>query len=143
MIIGLALIALLHNVDIEDYIEKYHVFAIYVQEKYKVPASICLAQAILESGYGTSNIAQTKKNHFGMTIKNGFKQYKTVFESYDDYGKYFNRTSYCCNWPHDNLTAEVWAYKLKQCKYAHAVHYDKELLKIIYKYKLKKYDICQ
>ncbi len=87
-----------------DYIENYKDLAMIEMKEYKIPASITLAQGILESGRGTSDLARKGNNHFGIKCHkdwNGKKMYKTddapnecfrvynnVLESYRDHSKF-------------------------------------------------------
>ncbi|MFT4644338.1 MAG: flagellum-specific peptidoglycan hydrolase FlgJ, partial [Planctomycetota bacterium] len=57
----------------EQYIEKYYKIAIEEMQKYKIPASITLAQGILESGSGNSDLAKKAKNHFGIKCHSSWK----------------------------------------------------------------------
>ena len=63
---GATLFAQHRRMSTEEYIEKYKDLAINKMIKYKIPASITLAQAILESGSGNSKLARKAKNHFGI-----------------------------------------------------------------------------
>ena len=57
----------------EEYIDKYKHIAIDHMERYGIPASITLAQGILESDSGNSNLARRSNNHFGIKCKKGWK----------------------------------------------------------------------
>ena len=92
-----------------DYINLYKGDAIKDMMKMGVPASITLAQGILESESGNSELAREAKNHFGIkchkewtgetfhkdddAIDECFRKYKTVLESYDDHGRFLRERS--------------------------------------------------
>lgn len=87
-----------------DYIYKYYPVALYCELEYGVPVSVQLAQAIMESGGGKSNISINSNNHFGIkyyknayngkyyTDRRGIKwrSYNSVIESYIDHAKFLN-----------------------------------------------------
>ena len=97
-----------------DYIEKYHKEAIAQQKKYKIPASITLAQGILESGAGKGRLAVKANNHFGIKCSDWsgakiyhnddrrnecFRKYKSPLESYEDHSKFLvSRDRYSSLW---------------------------------------------
>ena len=60
------------DADVEAYVEKYKDYAIQAQEKYKIPASIKLAQAIYSSACGTNRAAVDAMNHFGIMCRGGW-----------------------------------------------------------------------
>ena len=65
------------------------------EEKYGVPASVTLAQYALESGYGTSNLAKTKNNYFGMKAgSKGWQSFSSMAESFDAHGKLLTKPIY-------------------------------------------------
>ena len=86
------------------YIDKYKDMAMHQQEKYKIPASITLAQGLLESGAGRSRLAIEANNHFGIKTPGGwtgpyiladddrpnekFRKYRSVAESYEDHSQF-------------------------------------------------------
>ncbi len=140
-----------------NYIEEYSHLAIIEMYRYKIPASITLAQAILESYAGTSDLAKNANNHFGIKCHVGwdgmnyiktddeeqecFRKYFTVEESYRDhtlflwsrprYGKLFLLPIY---------DYKLWCYGLKETGYATLPEYAEKLIKIIEKYHLDELD---
>lgn len=65
------------------------------EEKYGVPASVTLAQYALESGYGSSYLARTKNNYFGMRNgSKGFQEFSSMEESFDAHGKLLTEERY-------------------------------------------------
>ena len=95
----------------EDYIHKYHKIAINEMHLYGIPASITLAQGILESGNGNSDLAYKSNNHFGIkchknwsgrkvyhdddTKNECFRKYRKVSDSYRDHSEFLkNRDRY-------------------------------------------------
>lgn len=126
--------------DTEKYIRLHKSLAQEVDSIFNVPASVCLAQAIIESGSGTSFLCRNNKNHFG--IRNGatWMKYESAKASYYDYGAFFKRTSDVCEWPYGG-TPERWCQVLQICRYAgDEPGYADALLETIKKYKLTKYD---
>jgi flagellum-specific peptidoglycan hydrolase FlgJ len=93
----------------ENYIHKYSDLAVEHMEKYKIPASITLAQGILESGAGMSDLARRSNNHFGIKCHRGwsggkvyaaddtpndcFRKYKSVEDSYQDHSEFLAYSS--------------------------------------------------
>ncbi len=141
----------------EAYLSKFHPAAIEQMKKYGIPASITLAQGLLESGRGTSMLATRGNNHFGIkaddrwqgdtihSFDNGrwciFRRYKNAAGSYEDHSKFL-----CDNSRYDFLfklkTTDYkgWAKGLKDAYYAEDREYDKKLINIIERYELYKYD---
>ena len=92
-----------------DYIDKYKDIAMEEMQKYKIPASITLAQGILESGNGQSKLAKKGNNHFGIKCHSDwkgktmrmdddapnecFRVYKNPEESYRDHSKFLKNSS--------------------------------------------------
>ncbi len=140
-----------------QYIEKYNDIAIKKMKKYKIPASITLAQGILESGNGNSRLARKANNHFGIKCHkdwNGkkfrldddkrrecFRKYKSVEESFSDHSYFLTqRSRYSFLFKLDITDYEGWAYGLKKAGYATNPKYPQLLIKIIEENKLYNFD---
>ena len=118
----------------ENYIKKYKDIAIEQQKKHGVPASITLAQGLLESAAGQSRLAQEANNHFGIkcgnewggkTIKHDaetgkecFRKYKDVEDSYEDHSKFLKRKRYESLFKLKSTDYKNWAKGLRRCGYA-------------------------
>jgi len=140
----------------EDYIEKYSEFALQEMQIYKIPASITLAQGLLESGFGNSNLATKANNHFGIKcgswkgetyfadddLKNEcFRKYKNAAESFKDHSQFLSLYKRY----EDLFKLEItdykgWARGLKKAGYATDPKYAEALIKLIEDYKLYEYD---
>ena len=140
-----------------DYISKYKDIAIKKQKKYGIPASITLAQGILESGSGNSKLARKANNHFGIKCHKGwsgktyhmdddakhecFRKYKKVEDSYKDHSEFLTqRGRYSFLFSYSTTDYKKWAYGLKKAGYATNPKYPQLLIRIIEKYNLHKYD---
>lgn len=149
--------SLLFSNDTEAYIKKYRKTAIKEMRRYGVPASITLAQGILESGSGQSRLARKGKNHFGIkctsdwhgrTIKEDddkkdecFRRYRKAKHSYRDHSEFLaNKKRYEFLFEYDKRDYKAWAYGLKQAGYATNPNYPTLLITLIEKYDLDKYD---
>lgn len=139
------------------YITQYKAIAMKEMKRTGVPASITLAQAILESNSGESNLAKNHNNHFGIKCKSdwtGAKAYQDddakqeCFRAYDaaeisfkDHSNFLkNRPNYVSLFLLDPVDDTAWAYGLKKAGYATAADYPKKLLKIIDDYELAQYN---
>ncbi len=141
----------------DAYIENYSGVAIEKMNQYGIPASITLAQGILESGAGQSPLAVEANNHFGIkchdwtgpTIRHDddekqecFRKYEFAKESYDDHSKFLTtRNRYAFLFNLDKTDYKAWAKGLKEAGYATDPNYPTRLIKIIEDYELYKYDI--
>ena len=139
-----------------QYIEAYAVTAMNEMRKSKIPASITLAQGILESGSGNGRLAKKANNHFGIKChdwkgkriyhdddKKGecFRKYKEASESYKDHSEFLTtRRRYANLFQLDPYDYKAWARGLKKAGYATDPKYPKKLIHIIEKYKLYEYD---
>lgn len=141
----------------EQYIDKYKHIAIEEMNKHHIPASITLAQGILESGAGQSWLAKASNNHFGIkcgiswtgnTIRHDddaraecFRAYKHAKESYEDHSK-FLRTGqrYAFLFKLNPTDYKGWARGLKKAGYATAPDYATKLINLIELYGLYNYD---
>lgn len=141
----------------QDYLNTYASIAVREMHIYKIPASITLAQGVLESGSGRSPLAVKSNNHFGIKCHKGwkgnsvshdddelgecFRKYKHPETSYEDHSKFLTSRSRYAGLFKLNLTDyKGWAYGLKNAGYATDVKYPRKLIAIIEKYNLDKYD---
>jgi len=141
----------------EEYIEKYKEDAITEMKEYKIPASITLAQGMLESRYGNSPLVKEANNHFGIKCHNTwkgetyiqdddtknecFRKYKNALESYNDHSLFLkNGSRYAFLFELKITDYEAWAKGLKQAGYATDPNYPKRLIDIIKRYELYKFD---
>jgi hypothetical protein len=140
-----------------NYIGKYKNLAIKQMEKYKIPASITLAQALLESGAGLSELAVSSNNHFGIKCHSGwngeriyrrddnpndcFRKYETIENSYEDHSLFLHdRSRYSVLFSYSITDYEAWARGLQKCGYATDKAYANKLIKYIEDYQLYVYD---
>jgi hypothetical protein len=141
----------------EAYIEKYKLLAVKQQREYRIPASITLAQGLLESAAGNSRLARQGNNHFGIKCKDEwrggriyhdddeknecFRTYKSVEESYTDHSLFLAKRKYYVSLFDLNIyDYKGWAYGLQRCGYATDKSYGAKLVQIIETYELYKYD---
>ena len=141
----------------QAYIERYSVLA--VQEMYRsgVPASITLAQGMLESGNGLSELALKGNNHFGIKCHNGwkgdriyhdddkkgecFRKYSDPEFSYRDHSDFLRyRDRYKFLFDLELTDYKGWAHGLKKAGYATDPSYPKKLIRLIEEYALYEYD---
>ncbi|MBI9035648.1 MAG: glucosaminidase domain-containing protein [Bacteroidales bacterium] len=147
----------LQNTTREEYIEKYKEIAIQKMQQYGIPASITLAQGLLESNDGNSILATKGKNHFGIKCHKEwqgkkiyydddkkhecFRKYKTVNESFNDHSEFLtNRSRYAFLFQLDKTDYKAWAKGLKKAGYATNPKYPQLLIKIIEDNKLYDFD---
>ena len=151
------------NQQILDYVELYRTIAIQEMNRTGVPASITLAQGIIESRYGMSGLAKNSNNHFGIKCKGnwtGGKYYhkdddyvngklvKSCFRTYDDpEDSYYDHSEFLLvNKRYQSLFSlaptdyKGWAKGLKKAGYATAKNYATMLINTIEKYELYQYD---
>lgn len=144
----------------DEYIRKYQLLAIEEMGRSGIPASIKMAQAILESGDGNSELARKSNNHFGIKCKSGwkgqkvyydddergecFRKYKSVQESFIDHTNFLvSSPRYAFLFKLAPNDYKGWARGLKQAGYATARHYDNTLIKLIEDNKLDRLDYKQ
>lgn len=139
------------------YINEYSSLAMEEMERSGVPASITLAQAVLESADGTSTLARKSNNHFGIkchdwtgkTVTHDddrnnecFRSYRTIEESYRDHSDFLTtRSRYAFLFQLEPTDYKAWARGLKQAGYATSPAYANALIRIIEEYELQKYDL--
>ena len=133
-----------------DYIERYKAVALQHERDYGVPASITLAQGILESSVGQSKMAQEANNHFGIKAYHwsgevyggdslgsvGYRKYGAPEDSFLDHAKFLKGPRYSVLYDLDVTDYRSWAQGLRDCGYAEDVNYPSKLIAIIEKYEL-------
>ena len=141
----------------EKYIQKYAPLAVKEMHRTGVPASITLAQGILESGAGLSQLATKGNNHFGIKCHKDwtgkrmymdddrkgecFRVYKKAEDSFRDHSDFLRyRDRYKFLFDLKVTDYKGWAYGLKKAGYATDSHYATKLIKYIEDYKLYRYD---
>ncbi|MCQ2222856.1 MAG: glucosaminidase domain-containing protein [Bacteroidaceae bacterium] len=140
----------------QAYVEQYASMAVDQMRRHKIPASITLAQGLLESAAGRSTLAVRANNHFGIKTGGGwtgpyvlrdddkpnerFRKYASVAESYEDHSLFLQKPRYASLFIYDTKDYTSWAYGLKACGYATSPTYAETLIKIIETYRLYEYD---
>ena len=141
----------------QEYIERYSPLAVEQMRVHKIPASITLAQGLLESGAGYSELARKSNNHFGIKCGgrwNGpsvrhdddarqecFRAYGNPVESYEDHSLFLKRGArYAFLFDLDITDYKGWARGLKKAGYATDPSYANRLITIIEDYELYMYD---
>jgi LysM repeat protein len=138
------------------YIDAFKGVAIEEMNRYGIPASITLAQGIIESGSGNSSLAKFANNHFGIKCTSEwkgkayykdddksndcFRVYKDARESYKDHSEFLKRKRYSALFELDKNDYVNWAKGLKQAGYATNPRYPDMLINTIEKYQLHQYD---
>lgn len=138
------------------YVEKYKDIAISEMNKYGIPASIKLAQALLESGNGNSYLATEANNHFGIkcggvwkgksinrpddNINDCFRVYESPEQSFIDHSEFLLRKRYSDLFLLNKNDYKGWAKGLKAAGYATNPRYPDLLIDMIERYELYQYD---
>lgn len=141
---------------IYDYIERYSSIAIQEMRLYYIPASIKLAQGILETGYGKSKLATLGNNHFGIKCHDWkgksmrvdddapqecFRVYRSAKDSFRDHSLFLTqRVRYVDLFDLDVRDYHSWAKGLKQSGYATNPNYANLLIQLIEEFNLDKFD---
>ena len=145
------------NAKAEAYIKKYRDLAIKEMKRTGIPASITLAQGILESNSGQSRLAVKGNNHFGIKChsewkgrkiihdddkKNEcFRKYRSAYDSYKDHSDFIKKGQrYAFLFEYKTTDYKSWAKGLKKANYATEKRYAELLIGIIENYELCKYD---
>jgi len=142
--------------DIAVYIQTYAGIAVEKMREHRIPASITLAQGILESAAGKSELAQNANNHFG--IKCGgkwsgktytkdddkkdecFRKYDSPEQSYEDHSAFLQASRYAELFSLEITDYKAWAHGLKKAGYATDNQYPQKLIRLIEDYELMRYD---
>jgi len=150
--LSIALHAQVQNPAYLAYINQWKETAIQQQADYGIPASITMAQALLESGAGKSELAVNARNHFGIKCTGDwfggvyyhdddskgecFRQYADAAESFKDHSLFLQRPRYATCFEIAVEDYDGWAYRLRQCGYATDPLYPSKLIKLIKDYRL-------
>jgi len=141
----------------EDYIDKYKVIAVSEMKRSGIPASIILAQGMLESEDGNSSLARISNNHFGIKCHKTwegekvyhdddkenecFRKYNSPEDSYRDHTDFLvNTKRYAFLFDYHSDDYKKWAKGLKKAGYATSRSYEKELIRIIEENELYRLD---
>ena len=144
----------------QAYIAKYAPLAVSEMKRTGIPASITLAQALLESDNGNSALARASNNHFGIKCKSGwtggtvyydddeagecFRKYNSVRDSYRDHSDFLcNQERYAGLFKYASNDYRHWAQGLKDAGYATSPTYATNLIRIIEENNLTRYDSRQ
>ncbi len=141
----------------EEYIATFSEIAQMEMKAYGIPASITLAQGLLESGIGKGELAQKTNNHFGIKCHTGwqgdydhhdddekgecFRKYNHPMYSYRDHSIFLtgrSRYAFLFDLPNDDY--KEWAKGLRKAGYATDRHYPQKLIALIERHNLHKYD---
>jgi|AntRauTorckE5430_2_1112549.scaffolds.fasta_scaffold02664_4 flagellum-specific peptidoglycan hydrolase FlgJ len=142
-----------------DYVERFGLIAVAEQKKYGIPASITLAQGLLESGFGKSKMATTINNHFGIkctpyqrkqkgkcyifeddTKYDRFVKFESAWASYRAHSLVLQNERYKDLYALSSTDYEGWALGLQKAGYASDDSYAKKLVRIIELYELYEFD---
>jgi len=139
-----------------DYVEQWKGEAVRQMQLHNIPASITLAQGILESGSGNSELAVKGKNHFGIKCHGWtgdkmymdddakgecFRVYDSADKSYEDHSEFLNKYDrYAFLFDLDKTDYKAWAKGLKKAGYATNPQYPQLLIKLIEDLNLSQYD---
>ena len=150
--LSMAMMAQIQNKDYLSYIEQWKQTAVQQQADYGIPAAITMAQGLLESGAGKSELAVNANNHFGIKCTSDwfggvyyydddskgecFRQYGNAAESFKDHSLFLQRPRYTTCFEIAVEDYEGWAHRLKACGYATDPSYAHKLIKIIEDYRL-------
>ncbi len=149
---------------VHAYIDEYKYLAIDEMQRTGIPASVIMAQAIIESNAGVSRLAQATNNHFGIKCKSYwegntyyypdddrdeygnlvpscFRKYDSVTNSYLDHSDFLMNTEhYKPLFTYDKIEYEMWALGLEACGYATDKNYGEKLIRTIEIYELHELD---
>jgi len=142
---------------ISEYITTFSEAAQFEMKAYGIPASITLAQGLLESGFGNGELAKKTNNHFGIKCHTGwngdydyhdddeagecFRKYNHPRYSFRDHSIFLsNRSRYASLFELPNDDYRAWAYGLQKAGYATDRRYPQKLIQLIETYNLHRYD---
>ena len=144
------------NASYTAYVKQYKDIAVRQMNKEGIPASIIMAQALLESGAGTSYLAREANNHFGIkcnsqwtgpSVKKDddhknecFRKYDQVEDSFSDHSAFLKRERYASLYKLPITDYKSWAHGLRAAGYATDPAYGDKLIRIIETYHLYELD---
>ena len=147
------------NARYQQYIDQYKDIAIEQMKRWKIPASITLAQGLFESGAGQSDLVRRSNNHFGIkchgwegrTVRKDddarnecFRAYDSAFDSFEDHSRFLAEGRRYRDLFKLKITDyKGWARGLKAAGYATNPQYANRLIELIQLYKLYKYDTAK
>lgn len=140
------------------YVENYHKLAVNEMNRVGIPASIKLAQGMLESGNGNSVLARKSNNHFGIKCHSDwsghkvyhdddargecFRKYESVYQSYIDHSDFLtSKSRYASLFDLDATDYKGWAKGLKKAGYATDPQYAHRLIQVIEENELHRFDL--
>lgn len=141
----------------EDYVSKYASTAVLEMKKFGIPASITLAQGLLESNAGESRLSVESNNHFGMKCRSKcrgctcrnytdddiydmFRVFDSSWDSFREHSKLLTSARYCHLQNLGSTNYEAWSRGLKKAGYATDKRYAEKLIRIIKVLKLHRFD---
>ena len=142
----------------EKYVERFAPIAIVEMKQFGIPASITLAQGLLESDAGNSRLAKANNNHFGIKCfskkcrkghcsnysddhhKDFFRMYISVWKSYRDHSNFLKKSRYRKCFRLERTDYKGWARELKKAGYATDSKYADKLVEIIEEMSLWTFD---
>ena len=142
---------------VTEYVQTFSEVAQFEMKAFGIPASITLAQGLLESGFGKGALALKTNNHFGIKCHTGwkgdydfhdddekgecFRKYNHPMYSYRDHSLFLkNRSRYASLFDLRKDDYKKWAFGLKKAGYATDKKYPNKLISLIERYELYKYD---
>ncbi|WP_025743783.1 glucosaminidase domain-containing protein [Aquimarina pacifica] len=150
------LLVLSYSDRVQRYVNEFSEIAMSEMKTYGIPASITLAQGILESGAGYGDLTQRAKNHFGIKCHDWtgdrvyhdddrsqecFRKYTDASKSFRDHSLFLkNRKRYSRLFTFSQKDYKSWARGLREAGYATDKKYPQKLIAIIEKYGLSSYD---
>ncbi len=144
---------------VPQYIERFRGIAVQEMNIYGIPASITLAQGLLESGNGNGELAVVANNHFGIKctsdwkgksyfknddkINDCFRVYDNPESSFRDHSEFLKRKRYAALFELNKNDYEGWAYGLKAAGYATNPQYPQLIIGLIKRYNLDQFDMSE
>jgi LysM repeat protein len=145
------------DISVEEYVSTYRSIAVAEMKRSGIPASVTLAQGILETEHGNSELVKKSNNHFGIKCKSDwtgesvrhtddapnecFRKYLNAADSYKDHSDYLKNTArYASLFQLDPSDYKGWAFGLKRAGYATNPRYPQIVISNIEKYNLQQYD---